>query len=328
MNLLPWKGETITHPGIYADVPIDAYHGQICDGPSLSSTGIRRLLKSPAHFWKFSELNPHRVEEDDKEAFILGRAAHHLLLGEREFHRHFVVQPATYNDLKTGESKPWNGNATVCKEWKKRHSDRTILTAAQIEKIKGMAGLLPWQKGMTNCGLANTPLVADAGALSGEIERSLFWKVGDVWLKSRPDAIPGDSNDFADLKTISPRSEEGMSDRDLERAVRENRLFVQGAMVGMGSMAVLGRQMTGFHLIFVDTGDVHAVAPVTLEDEDIIRGERAVFVAIDIFKRCRETGVWPGPTARLADARKLPVAGFGREAFDRQLDILEQDYAK
>lgn len=321
------ENEKVTEPGVY-DMPIERYHTQCADGPSLSSTGIRRLLKSPAHFWKFSELNPHRVEEDDKEAFILGRAAHHLLLGEREFHRHFVVQPTTYNDLKTGESKPWNGNATVCKEWKKRHADRTILTAAQVEKIKGMAGLLPWQKGMTNCGLLNTPLVAEAGALSGEIERSLFWKVGDVWLKARPDAIPGDSNDFADLKTISPRSEEGLSDRDLERAVRENKLFVQGAMVGMGSSAVLARQMTGFHLIFVDTGDVHAVAPITLEDEDIIRGERAVFVAIEIFNRCMTTGVWPGPTARLADARKLPVAGFGREAFDRQLDILEQDYAK
>lgn len=323
------EGQKVTEPGIY-DMPIGIYHSQCTDGPSLSSTGIRRLLKSPAHFWKFSELNPHRVEEDDKEAFVLGRAAHHLLLGEREFRKHFTIQPDTYRDPDTGKSKAWNNNATVCRDW---HADMaaaglTVLTAKQIERIKGMAGLLPWQKGMTNCGLLNTPLVAEAGALSGEIERSLFWKLGDVWLKARPDAIPGDSNDYADLKTISPRSEEGLNDRDLERAVRENKLFVQGAMVGMGSSAVLARQMSGFHLIFVDTGDVHAVAPVTLEDEDIIRGERAVFVAIEIFNRCMTTGVWPGPTARLADARKLPVAGFGREAFDRQLDILEQDYAK
>jgi hypothetical protein len=314
-------GQKVTEPGIY-DLPISRYHSQCCDGPSLSSTGIRRILQSPAHFWKHSELNPNRVEEDDKEAFILGRAAHHLILGEREFSRHFVIRPDTAPD-----GRAWNGNNNSCREWL---ADRvgeglTVLTPAQVERIRGMAGLLPWQVGMTNCGLKNTPLVM-AGALSGEIERSLFWKVGSVWLKARPDAIPGDSDDFSDLKTISPRGSEGLTDRDLERAIRESRYFVQGAMVGMGARAVLQRQMAGFHLIFVDTGDVHAVSPVTIDDDDLIRGERSVFVAIKIFERCMETGVWPGPTARQADARKMPVQAWGREAIDRHLDTLEAEF--
>lgn len=319
------EGQKITEPGVY-DLPIEVYHSQCTEGPSLSSTGIRRILQSPANYWKHSELNPHRVEEEDKEAFILGRAAHHLMLGERDFGKRFVIQPATYDDRKTGEEKPWNGNATVCREWKAEQakSGKTVLTSTQVEKIKGMAGLLPWQEGMTNCGLRNTPLVM-AGALSGEIERSLFWKEGNVWLKSRPDAIPGSSDDFADLKTISPRSGVGISDYDLERAVRESRYFVQGAMVGMAAHEVLGRTMAGFHLIFVDTGDVHAVSPITIDDEDLIRGERAVFAAVAIFERCLKTGIWPGPTARQADARKLPIHQWGRDAFDRHLDILESE---
>lgn len=318
-------GELITEPGIY-DVPIDLYHSQICDGPSLSSTGIRRLLQSPAHYWKHSELNPHRVDEDDKDAFILGRAAHHLLLGERDFGKHFVVQPETYLDSKTLTEKAWNNNAGVCREWRTAEAaaGRTVLTAAQVEKIRGMAGLLPWQKGMTNCGLANTPLVM-GGALSGEIERSLFWKVGNVWLKARPDAIPGDSNDFSDLKTISSKSVAGLSDFDLIRSVRDHRYYVQGAMVGMGAAEVLKRKMTGFHLIFVDTGDVHAVSPITIDDADLIRGERAVFLAIQMFERCRASGIWPGPTARQADARKLPLFDNDRKAFDQHLDQLERE---
>ena len=84
--------QKITEPGVY-DVSIDRYHSQICDGPSISSSGIRALLRSPAHYWRTSDLNPARVEEDDKEAFILGRAAHHLLLGEKEFSRQFVIRP-------------------------------------------------------------------------------------------------------------------------------------------------------------------------------------------------------------------------------------------
>ena len=293
---------------------------------SLSSTGIRRLLQSPAHYWKFSELNPHRVEEDDKDAFVLGRAAHHLLLGEKDFGLHFAIEPESYSDLKTGESKKWNNNATVCREWKQAQLEvgKTVLSAAQVEKIRGMAGLLPWQKGMTNCGLKNTPLVM-SGALSGEIERSLFWKEGNVWLKARPDAIPGDSDDFADLKTISSKSTLGLSDFDLSRSIRDHRYYVQAAMVGMGAAAVLGRQMTGFHLIFVDTGAVHAVAPITVDEADIIRGERAVYLAIHVFERCLKTGTWPGPTARQADARKMSINSTDAQAFDAYLDTLERN---
>lgn len=323
-------GELITEAGIY-DLPIERYHSQCTDGPSLSSTGIRRLLQSPAHYWKHSELNPHRVEEEDKDAFILGRAAHHLVLGERDFGKHFVIRPGYRPDdadLPEDKRRAWNGNALDCKAWLEAEakSGRTVLTETQVEKIRGMAGMLPWQRGMTNCGLQNTPLVM-GGALSGEIERSLFWKEGNVWLKARPDAIPGDSNDFSDLKTISSKSPAGLSDFDLTRAIRDRRYYVQGAMVGMGADAVLKRTMTGFHLIFVDTGDVHAVSPITIDDDDLVRGERAVFLAIQIFERCLASGVWPGPTARQADARKLPLFDNDRKAFDQHLDTLERELA-
>lgn len=310
-------GEIISEPGIY-DVPIDWYHCQCTDGPSISSTGLRKLLRSPAEFWKTSDLNPHRVEEEDREAFILGRAAHHLILGEKDFAKHFVVRPEEAPD-----GRAWNGNNGSCKQWleTQKRKGMTVLTPKQIETIRGMAGLLPWQAGMTNCGLANTPIVM-AGALSGEIERSLIWKIGDIWLKARPDAIP-DDGDFADLKTTST----GMEDRDLSRVVFERGYHVQGALVGMGAHAVLNRQMTGFHLIFVDTGTVHAVSVRTLAEEDIVLGERQIFAGLKIFEHCLETKVWPGPTARQADAQRLSLPVYGREEIGRNLDILEQEFA-
>lgn len=317
-------GEIITEPGVY-DMPIEWYHQQCCDGPSISSSGIRALLRSPAEYWRTSSLNPNRVDEDDKEAFILGRAAHHLLLGERNFAKHFVVRPDEAPD-----GRAWNGNNNSCKAWLAEQSEagRTVLTPAQIEKIKGMAGLLPWQKGMTNCGLANTPLVAQGGVLSGEIERSLIFKVGDVWVKARPDAIPGDSNDFADLKTVSPRNAAGVTDHSLAMTVLDHGYHVQGAVIGMGAKRVLGRDMEGFHLVFVDTTNVHSVAIKTLDDADIVLGERATMAALSIFERCLATGIWPGPTARQADAQRLSLPSFGREALDRHLDTLEAELAQ
>lgn len=316
-------GGKITKPGVY-DLPIAEYHSQCCDGPSISSSGIRAILKSPAHYWKHSDLNPNRAEQEDAEAFILGRAAHHLLLGEADFAKHFVIRPE-----KAPDGRAWNGNNLSCKEWIDEQAARgiTVLTPAQIEKIKGMAGLLPWQKGMTNCGLANTPLVAQGGALSGEIEKSLFWREGNVWVKARPDAIPGDSNDFSDLKTISPRNADGMSDRNIAMAVHDHGYHVQGSVVGMAADRVLRRKMEGFHLVFVDTGNVHAVSIKTIDDADIVLGERAVYVALQIFERCLETGIWPGPTARQADAMRLSIPQWGRDATERYLDTLEQEFA-
>ncbi|WP_051960466.1 PD-(D/E)XK nuclease-like domain-containing protein [Devosia riboflavina] len=311
-------GEIITSLGYY-DMSNDWYHRQCTEGPSLSSTGIRRLLRSPAEFWKHSELNPNRAEEPEKEAYVLGRAAHHLALGEADFGKHFVARPETLGGEK------WHGNRTVCKDWLKARAEegRAVLSPTQVEQIRGMAGVLDWQKGMTNCGLANTPLVAQGGALSGEIERSLIWEYDGVWLKARPDAIPGDSNDFADLKTTSS----GVEDRDLSWTVMDRGYFVQAALVGMGSAAVLGRHMEGFHLVFVDTGNTHAVSIRTLLDEDIIRGERAVFTAIQIFKHCMKSGYWPGPTASQADAQPLSLPDTGRQNFDKRLDMLERQFA-
>jgi hypothetical protein len=309
-------GEIVTEPGIY-DMSIGWYHQQCCDGPSISSSGIRKLLQSPAAYWRTSELNPNRVDEGDKEAFVLGRAAHHLFLGEKDFGRYFVQRP---DDAPDG--RVWNGNNKSCVEWlaNQKAEGITVLTPGQIEKIQGMAGLLPWQAGMTNCGLKNTPLYVQ-GALSGEIERSLIWKVGKTWVKARPDAIPGDSNDFADLKTTGT----GIDDRALSLTVLDRGYFVQGAVVGMGASAVLRRQMEGFHLVFVDTGDVHAVSVRTLDEADIILGERAVFVALQLFERCLESGIWPGPTARQADAQRLSIPQWGRDRLDRHLDTLETE---
>lgn len=310
------EGAKITVAGIY-DLPIDVYHSQCCDGPSISSSGIRRLLDSPALFWLHSELNPNRVEEKENEALILGRAAHHLLLGEKDFFKTFVVRPEEL----FGEK--WNGNRKDCKAWLRDQKDagKTVLTPAQIETIKGLAGVQPWQADMPNCGLKNTPIVM-AGALSGDIETSLFWKHGKIWLKARPDAIPASSDDFSDLKTTT-----GITDRELGNSVLDRGYFVQAALVGMASSAVLKRQMKSFNLVFVDKDPPHAVAVKEIAEADIVLGERLIFMALAIFERCIATGVWPGPTALGTDAQKLSIPEYGRARLEKSLERFEQEFA-
>jgi len=67
-------GEKITEPGFYS-ISLDQHHSQPCDGPSVTSGGLRKLfLESPADVWAFSRLNPNRYPQPDSTALRLGRA--------------------------------------------------------------------------------------------------------------------------------------------------------------------------------------------------------------------------------------------------------------
>src|SRR4051794_35615536 len=103
------KGAVITAPGLYSGVPIQTYHGaSLCGGPSVSSSGLRKIInQSPAHFWCESPYNPNRVEPKESDALVLGRAAHHLLLGEDDFSTLFIARPDKWDSWRTDAAKAW-----------------------------------------------------------------------------------------------------------------------------------------------------------------------------------------------------------------------------
>jgi len=279
------KGERVTRPGIYAGIPLDDYHrGDICDGPSISSSGLRTIFHdSPAEFWVHSRLNPLRVEESDKKHYTLGRAAHHLLLGEEAFSTQFIIRPTKWKDWRKDDAQEWRDQ-----QIKKGF---TVLVPDQIEQIRGMAGLLPWQKGLRDWGLANNDLVCD-GLLDGEIELSMFWKDKEtgIWLKARPDAIPNASGDFADLKTTQSTKTEA-----IEKAIRDYGYNQQGALISEGAHVLLGYENTSFTLAWVEVDPPHIVRPEPIRDVDLARGELQNRAALRLFADCWERGQWPGP---------------------------------
>ena len=43
LKTIKWDGNQITTPGMYSGIPLDSYHrGDICDGASVSSSGLRK----------------------------------------------------------------------------------------------------------------------------------------------------------------------------------------------------------------------------------------------------------------------------------------------
>ncbi len=298
----------ITTPGVYANVPMSVYHGpDLCVGPSVSSSGLRTIvLESPEHYWDGSPYNPDRAEEEDSQAFILGRATHHLLLGQEAFSTEFTVRPAEL------AGKPWQGNRTECKAWldAQAKAGRTVLKGEQIEQIRGMAKAL-----------GKHPLIT-AGILNGRIEQSMVYqdKATGIWIKCRPDAIPNDGDDYADLKITSS---EGLDrDRDIWRWGYD----LQAALVGMAHRELFKREMQSFTFVFVGAKRPHTVDVLTLDKDAIADAERDLRVGIDTFAWCMKHGNWFGPGGTQMDARFVsPKSEWNKRDREYRRDFLKRE---
>ena len=306
MKITLWNGQQLSKPGFYSGVPMVVYHsGQLCVGPSLSSTGLRRIVnESEAHFYDKWPRNPSYDPEADQPtaSMILGRAAHHLFLGEPKFAEDFVVTPAMTRDAK-GVMQPWTLRFDSAKEWMDARAaeGRTVLTPAQVERVKGMA-----------LSLSKEPLIR-AGALNGLIETTGVWqdKETGVWLQIRPDVIPTDSADIVDLKTTT-----SVAYHDVVRTIGDNGYFLQAALVMEGFEAITGTKAASFSLYFIESERPYCAFLYRLADRDLDLGRRMNRAALRRFVNALNLGVWPGPGGVQHSERSIELS-------DRQREIAE-----
>jgi hypothetical protein len=267
-------GEIIDQPGIY-DMSILHYHSDCCAGPSISSSGLRLIdLKSPAHYWVHSPLNPKRIDESDKteEAYLrIGRAAHLLLLEPDRFKKEIITRPDRWDSWRSGDAKKWRASQQA--------EGKTVLDPREWETVIGIAA-----------SLRSSPVHRE-GILDGHIEASLIWKDGKtgVWLKARPDAIPTSSNMLADLKITTDARP-----RATWRKVRDLGYDMQMSLAGIGMQRVLGRTMDHYNLVFIEDDPPHAVRNAPLTDSLVYWARLRCRRAIDIFATCLRQKDWPG----------------------------------
>lgn len=275
-----WDG-SIVAKGVYAGIPIETYHRDksIFDAFSISSSGLRAVLRRPSEYWWSSPYNPNAEEPESKPALDFGKAAHMLLLGEDGFAERYVLRPEKYEDDK-GVWRPWSGNANACKEWlaKAAKAGKTVITDAEITHIRHMAASL------------QTKEAVRLGILNGRIERSIFTKRNGIWLKSRPDVIPNASGDFVDLKTAA-----SVDDDSLSKAIFNHGYHIQAGFTRMVVRDVLGPDaFTSFTFAFVEKQPPYDVRIMQLKDNDIDLGERQAMRGLAILAECIERGEWPG----------------------------------
>jgi hypothetical protein len=304
--VITWNGEKISAPGMYTGVSMEAYHGDLCVGPSLSSGGMRTMWdKSPAHYFVGSYLNPNRVS-NDKPEFAFGRAAHRLLIeGKEGFFDEYAIRPDEYPDYRSKAAQQWRDEQIAAK--------KTVLTPEDIHHISQMAQ-----------SLGAHPMVR-AGLLDGMVERSLVWKdeKTGVWLKSRPDVIPGDCTDLADLKTTG-----SVDDDSIQRSITNFGYNVQAAVAVEGVKQIMNINVESFTLVFVEKTAPYSVRIVTIPVEDIERGISQMQWATWEFAKALKTGHWPGPGGGATDAEFVGMSQWARTMIDNRLAVLRpaQEY--
>jgi hypothetical protein len=293
IRTLPEDG-VIREPGAYR-ISMEVYHGQPCEGPSISSSGIRTIVnESPWHFWSQSNLNPNRYPETEQsDALTLGKATHALVLGDEVFDEHFIYVPGdaprrpTQQQITAYEQGRSTDVGKQSVEWWRdfevRAAGRALLTDTQIQHIGYMA---------ENVRKSPEAMLALTGGLT---EVSLIWRdeITGVWLKSRPDVIPDNGWDAADLKTFAPRHKDlGFA---VQRAITDHGYMMQMALAAMGAEAVFGVSTSEYVLVFVQSSPPYCVIPVRLDEEALYLGKVLCRHGIDTFARCLDRNEWPGP---------------------------------
>lgn len=261
----------IDKPGLY-DISIEDYHGDCCEGPSISSSGLRTLLlECPAIYWAHSPLNPNRFPEENTKALDIGRAAHALALGEPEFAKYFVVSP--YADFRSKEAKVWRDDQT-----------RTVLKAEEFEQVQAIAAV---QKRSAQVMRAFE---------NGKPEKSLIWKDEEtgIWLKSRPDWLPNDPKtgfvvEYKTAVTIEPRK--------WASAAFGYGYHMQAAMQIDAIRAVMGTKALGVAHVVQEKTPPYLAELRMFGPEQIDDGRFMVRRALNVFARCLKSGIWPGYTS-------------------------------
>lgn len=291
-HLCPVCGDEYINTGYHAEactgtratsgvrtVPADQYHADaLTDQPSLSAS-IASILcsQSPLHAWtQHPRLNPNFVREEEHH-FDIGTAAHALLLEGR-------------NAVSVIEAPDWRTkDAKTCRE-QARAEGRIPLLGKHWDEVEAMVKAAREQ-------LADHPtLLTD-----GHAEQTLVWDEDGVTCRARLDWLRNDLTAIHDYKTATDAHHERWSKRSL---------FNHGYDLKCAFYLRGLERVTGAHaqwLWIVQEKTPPYVISVVKPGADVLTaGAAKVEFAINRWRECMRTGVWPGYSASIYEA-ELPA---------------------
>lgn len=263
----------ITKPGVYPNISLTDYHGaEICVGPSISASGLKRIADCPLKYWYYSALNPNRPEPKQSDDLDLGSAAHDLILDGVGWPDRYHVLPPGFSraaSVKQAEAiAEANAAALAGKTLLKRADHDTVLAMAEAIKAH------PIHKQLSR----------------GKAEHTIAWQDAEtgVWLRCRPDFLPDHQRFIPDYKTTK-----SAKPSDFARDVLNYGYHLQAALYLDGLESVFGVAHRDFYFIAQEKEPPYIVQPIALDEEYLSWGRKLIRQAIRTFAKCLETGNWP-----------------------------------
>jgi len=250
--------------GVVYGMPEREYHAPVDE---LSSTGAKLILESPAKF-KYQVIDRNRVW---RAGFDLGTAVHTRVLGVGEA---FIEYPEEHL---TASGRVSTKAATV--EWaaNQRANGRIILTPDEATTVGRMAEAV----------LAH-PLAAKLFERDGHPEASVFDEYLGVKRRGRFDYLPDEGGIAVDLKTTLDASKAGFA-----RSVAKFGYHVQRAHYLDILQHATGRELDML-FVTVEKEAPYLVNVHQLDQEFADMGVTEAMQAVDVYRRCMESGEWPG----------------------------------
>jgi hypothetical protein len=255
-------GDLITEPGLYDGLEEATYHADTNLAPdlgrSLSASGAKVLLKSPARF-HYERTHP----SDATQAMDVGSVAHELIL--RTGTRILVV-----------DAYDWRAKANQQARDKARAEGVAAIHRGELRQAARMAAAI-----------RRHPL-ASAIFSEGKPEVSLYWidEGTGVTCRGRIDWLR--DNAIVDLKTAADASPSGFAKAAANFGYRESM-----AHYANGVEALTGRRLPVV-LVVVEKEPPFLVGVYTLTDDDLDWGSQRMDDALRLYAECESSGEWPG----------------------------------
>lgn len=287
------KTTTFPDPGLYYDLdPIDYF------AVGINKDKMEESVLSKSMLWDFAK-NPrrwlHAPPFTGNKATQWGSLVDCLLLTPTEFKSTYSVTPDTYphQPAKKGSKpveKPWNNNATYCKEWIEEQDGKEVINrklfleaAIALKELESHSVA----KYMVDNGRSQVGMVATMESNGKEVK-----------VKGLADLVPNANSDYGnalvDLKTTS-KMENPM---DLSYCVWRSGWFMQAALYLDLYNAVRHEdepERSDFWFIVQQSAAPYEVVVLPLEQDAIMLGREMYQQAIKAWVEASVGGRWFSP---------------------------------
>ena len=292
-----WTPELEGPPvGAYAGMPEYVYHRH----PALSSSGAKKLTEpsTPAHYREYIDNG-----QAPKKQFDIGTAAHTVVLGTGPTLH--VVEAGSWRTKAAQEEQRWareNNRVPVL-----THEYETCLAMGEEIRRHPTASFLFQRQRYENGKLIDA---------TGDPEVSLFWhdEMTRVDKRCRLDWLPSMLTEAGVLLVPDYKTCVSASKDAIDRALRDHKYHQQAQWntEGILSLGLNGDAPVLFVFVFQEKTAPYLINVRAISPQTLMVAERKNYEAAQLFKRCTESGEWPGYGPQIGYAQ-LPHWDLKRE---------------